>query len=122
MPLRLLYSLIIYEIKNFLSSLFTLCYFFLSLKSVPIHVIVHVHVHVLMRDEKEERSKQCQTNNKAKQYSTHKAVTFPKRNELPCIHAILIFPIIALLVLPFFPIIARFNSVSPNMRKLPILL
>ena len=29
-PLRLLYSLIIYEIVNFLSSLFTLCYFFLS--------------------------------------------------------------------------------------------
>ena len=27
---------------NFLSSLFTLCYFFL----VPIYVIVHVHVHV----------------------------------------------------------------------------
>ena len=30
---------------NFLSSLFTLCYFFLYLKSVPIHVIVHVHTH-----------------------------------------------------------------------------
>ena len=29
-PLRLLYSLIVYEIVNFLSSLFTLCYFFLS--------------------------------------------------------------------------------------------
>ena len=28
-------------------------------------------VHVLMRDEKEERSKQGQTNNKAKQHSTH---------------------------------------------------
>ena len=55
-PLRLLYSLVIYEIVNFLSSLFTLCYFFLSffflyLKSVPtctcIYVIVHVHVHVV---------------------------------------------------------------------------
>ena len=35
-----------------------------------------------MRDErrKEERSKQGQTNNKAKQ---HKAVTFAKKNELP---------------------------------------
>ena len=33
-PLRLLYSLIIYLILNFLSSLFTLCYFFLYLKSV----------------------------------------------------------------------------------------
>ena len=44
-PLRLLYSLIIYEIVNFLSSFFTLCYFFLSfflyLKSVPIHVIAY---------------------------------------------------------------------------------
>ena len=37
-----------------------------------------------MRDErrKEERSKQDQTN-KAKQHSTPKAVTFPKKNELP---------------------------------------
>ena len=40
-------------------------------------------MHVLMRDEKEGRSKQCQTNNKAKQHSTTKAVTFPKKNELP---------------------------------------
>ena len=33
---------------------------------------------------KEERSKQGQTNNnKAAQYSTSKAVTFPKKNELP---------------------------------------
>ena len=31
---------------------------------------------------KEERSKQGQTNNKAKQHSTPKAVTFPKKNEL----------------------------------------
>ena len=57
-PLRLLYSLIIYEIVNF--SFFTLyslllLSFFLYLKSVPIYVIVHVlcmrnidmHVHVL---------------------------------------------------------------------------
>ena len=36
-----------------------------------------------MRDEKEERCKQGQTNNKAKQHSTPKAVTFPKKNELP---------------------------------------
>ena len=46
-PLRLLYSLIIYEIVNF--SFFTLyslllLSFFLYLKSVPIYVIVHVHV------------------------------------------------------------------------------
>ena len=32
---------------------------------------------------KEERSKLGQTNNKAKQHSTPKAVTFPKKNELP---------------------------------------
>ena len=32
---------------------------------------------------KEERSKQDQTNNNAKQHSTPKAVTFPKKNELP---------------------------------------
>ena len=32
---------------------------------------------------KEERSKQGQTNNKAKQYSTPKVVTSPKKNELP---------------------------------------
>ena len=36
---------------------------------------------VLIR--KEERGKQGQTNNKAKQPSTPKAVTFPKKNELP---------------------------------------
>ena len=48
-PLRLLYSLIIYEIVNF--SFFTLyslllLSFFLYLKSVPIYVIVHVHASV----------------------------------------------------------------------------
>ena len=32
---------------------------------------------------KEERSKQGQTNNKAKQHSKPKAVIFPKKNELP---------------------------------------
>ena len=40
----------------------------------------------LMRDEKEERKKQARSNkqtNKAKQHSTPKAVTFPKKNELP---------------------------------------
>ena len=43
-----------------------------------------------MRDErrKEERSKQGQTNNKAKQHSTLKAVTFEK-NELPRVHVVL---------------------------------
>ena len=45
-PLRLLYSLIIYEIVNFffLRSLLFATSFFLYLNSVPIHVIVHVHV------------------------------------------------------------------------------
>ena len=44
-----------------------------------------MYTHVLMRDEgrKKEASKQGQTNNKAKQHSTPKAVTFPKKNELP---------------------------------------
>ena len=42
-----------------------------------------VRVHVLMRDEMEERKKQAESNNKAKQHSTPKAVTFPKKNELP---------------------------------------
>ena len=37
----------------------------------------------LMRDEKEERKKQGQANNKAKQHSPPKVVTFPKKNELP---------------------------------------
>ena len=37
----------------------------------------------VMRDEKEGRSKQGQTNNKAKQRSKPKAITFPKKNELP---------------------------------------
>ena len=41
------------------------------------------NVHVLMRDEKEGKHKQDQTNNKAKYHSTPKAVTFPKKNELP---------------------------------------
>ena len=50
-PLRLLYSLIIYEIVNF--SFFTLyslllLSFFLYLKSVPIYVIVHGHWCLLM--------------------------------------------------------------------------
>ena len=45
---------------------------------------MYIHVHGLMRDErrKEGRSKQGQTN-KAKQHSTPKAGTFPKKNELP---------------------------------------
>ena len=39
-------------------------------------------IHVLMRGE-EEKSKQGQANNKAKQHNTPEAVTFPKKNELP---------------------------------------
>ena len=41
---------------------------------------MYMYVHVLMRDEKEGRKKQGQTNNEAKQHSTPKAVTFPKKN------------------------------------------
>ena len=51
-------------------------------RSLP-QVYMYIHIHVLMRDEKEERKKQ-QTN-KAKQHSTPKAVTFPKKNELPLV-------------------------------------
>ena len=40
-------------------------------------------MHVLMRDENEGRKKQGQTNNKVKQHNTPRAVTFPKKNELP---------------------------------------
>ena len=58
-PLRLLYSLIIYEIVNF--SFFTLyslllLSFFLYLKSVPIYVIVHVQ-YIIITDESNTR--QC---------------------------------------------------------------
>ena len=40
---------------------------------------------LIMRDErrKEERSKQDRTNNKEKQHSTPKRVTFPNKNEPP---------------------------------------
>ena len=50
-----------------------------------VHVRTCTCTYVLMRDErrKEERNKQDQTNNKAKQHSTPKAVTFSKKNELP---------------------------------------
>ena len=43
------------------------------------YMYIELYIHVIMRDErrKEERSKQDQTNNKAKQHSTPKAVTFP---------------------------------------------
>ena len=61
------------------------CFFFhpchLSFKTCIVYC-----VHVLMRDEKEERKKQARSNkqtNKAKQHSIPKAVTFPKKNELP---------------------------------------
>ena len=47
---------------------------------------LYMYIHVLMRDEKEGRSKQGQTNNMVKQHSTPKAVTFPKKNELPQVY------------------------------------
>ena len=44
-----------------------------------------MYIHVCFNEmrRKEERSKQGHTNNKAKQHSTPKAVTFPKKNEPP---------------------------------------
>ena len=66
-------------------------YLLFTAKGVVVHH-VHTCIHVLMR-RKKERSKQGQTNNKAKQHSTPKAVTFPKniyiwteRKEWECIH------------------------------------
>ena len=49
----------------------------------------HSIVHVLMRDErrKEERSKQGQTNNKAKQHSTPKVVTWVTRTHNTSTHS-----------------------------------
>ena len=54
--------------------------------------VVHVHkgtaLHTCLNERvrrKEGRSKQGQTNNKTKQHSTPKAVTFPKKNELPLV-------------------------------------
>ena len=49
---------------------------------VHVYLCKCIHVHVLMRDEKEERNKQGQTN-KARQHSTPKAVI---KNELPRVH------------------------------------
>ena len=50
-------------------------------------VVVYIHLYMYVREMKErrkkERSKQGQINNKAKQHSTPKAITFPKKNELP---------------------------------------
>ena len=42
-----------------------------------------MYIHVREMRRKEERSKQGQTNNKAKQHSTPKVVTFPEKNALP---------------------------------------
>ena len=48
---------------------------------------IRVCIHVLMKDEKEGRKKEARSNKqqffKAKQHSTPKAVTLPKKNELP---------------------------------------
>ena len=47
--------------------------------STYIYIYIYIYIQVLMRDEKEgKKSKQGQTNYKAKQHSTPKAVTFPK--------------------------------------------
>ena len=53
---------------------------------VFMYLYIVIHVHVLMREmrRKEERSKQGQTNNKAKQHSTPKAVTCTCTYMLRC--------------------------------------
>ena len=50
-----------------------------------VHVCIYGHTCTCFNEmrRKEERSNQGQTNNKAKQHSTPKVVTFPKKNELP---------------------------------------
>ena len=56
-------------------------YFGWHFTSLATVVCNFLYIHVLMRDErrKEERRKQGQTNNKAKQHSTPKAVTFLRK-------------------------------------------
>ena len=60
-----------------------------SICNMPVHVHVacmYLYIHVLMRDEKEERKKQARSNKQTRQSNTArtpKAVTFPKKNELP---------------------------------------
>ena len=49
---------------------------------IHMYMYIYIYIHVNLIDE-EGRSKQGHTNNKAKQHSTPKAVTFPKKNELP---------------------------------------
>ena len=53
---------------------------------IPINRNSHkcTFINILCR-RKDKRSKQGQTNNKAKQHSTPKAVSFPKKKELPCV-------------------------------------
>ena len=60
---------------------------------------------------KEEISKQGQTNNKAKQHSTPKSVTFPKKNELPLVHDIISHTMI-ILSLEIFTLENKLLSVS----------
>ena len=60
---------------------------------------------------KEERSKQGQTNNKAKQHSTPKTVTFPKKNELPRVH------VVPCCVKMVFGLPASSNSTSSSFRE-----
>ena len=47
-------------------------------------LIIYIYKHVIERcRRKEGRSKHGHINNKAKQHNTPKAITFPKKNELP---------------------------------------
>ena len=61
---------------------FSLACFFLPSFSSLIKTCMYMYIHERCR-RKEAISKQSQTNNKAKQHSIPKAVTFPKKNELP---------------------------------------
>ena len=70
---------------------------------------------------KEERSKQGQTNNKAKQHSTPKAVTFPKK--MSCLGWDMFMPLSSFLTV-FFPSVVTEKSVesAPSLRNVTYLL
>ena len=61
------------------------------------YVPMYVHVYTCTwfnERRKKEASKQDQTNNKAKQHSTPKAVTLPRKNKLPRVGLELIYYIV----------------------------
>ena len=89
-PLRLLYSLIIYEIVNF--SFFTLyslllLSFFLYLKSVPIYVIVHVLVEDVSDFNLMGTTPQCTCTVRVKKTSHKRTVQRGARSRSSPVHA-----------------------------------